>query len=157
MEDPLGEAMRIGLDVSPLVGTRAGAGIYVERRVNALIAASPQHRYYLYAPGPLPDSDIAVFEAFSNAKLVRCPAFLMGCRARWDGVDLFHGMNYKLRGWGRYGGEVGRAVRAGRRISPASRPAVRRHRRHPPGPPRPAPGPRAHRWSPPLAPPLCAL
>src|SRR5438105_333935 len=106
METPPGEAMRIGLDVSPLVGTRAGVGIYVERLVNALIAASPEHRYYLYAPGPLPGSDVAAFEAFSNAKLLRCPAFLMGCRARWDGVDLFHGMNYKLRGWGRYGGVV---------------------------------------------------
>jgi glycosyltransferase involved in cell wall biosynthesis len=30
----------------------------------------------------------------------------MGLRARWDRVDLFHGLNFKLRGWGRYGGVV---------------------------------------------------
>ena len=128
MEAPPGEAMRIGLDVSPLVGTRAGVGIYVERLVNALIAASPQHRYYLYAPGPLPASDVAVFEGFSNTKLVRCPAFLMGCRARWDGVDLFHGMNYKLRGWGRYGGVVTIHDLGLDRIPQASRKLFGQHR-----------------------------
>ena len=106
MEAPPGEAMRIGLDISPLVDTRAGVGIYVERLVKALVAASPQHRYYMYAPRALPGPDVAVFDAFSNATLVQCPVFLMGCRARWDRVDLFHGMNYKLRGWGRYGGVV---------------------------------------------------
>src|SRR2546421_864975 len=127
MEAPPGEAMRIGLDVSPLVGTRAGVGIHVERLVNALIAASPQHRYYLYAPGPLPGSDVAAFEAFSNAKLLRCPAFLMGCRARWDGVDLFHGMNYKLRGWGRYGGGGGIYELALGRIPPPSPQLFRPH------------------------------
>jgi glycosyltransferase involved in cell wall biosynthesis len=30
----------------------------------------------------------------------------MGLRARWDRVDLFHGLNFKLRGWGRCGGVV---------------------------------------------------
>jgi glycosyltransferase involved in cell wall biosynthesis len=30
----------------------------------------------------------------------------MGLRARWDQVDLFHGLNFKLRAWGRYGGIV---------------------------------------------------
>jgi glycosyltransferase involved in cell wall biosynthesis len=30
----------------------------------------------------------------------------MGLRARWDQVDLFHGLNFKLRAWGRYGGLV---------------------------------------------------
>jgi glycosyltransferase involved in cell wall biosynthesis len=98
--------MRFALDVSPLVGTRAGVGNYVERLVRALIATSPEHQYFLYTPHPLPDSDVAVLNKFSNAKIVHCPGWLMGSRARWDGVDIFHGMNYKLRGWGRYGGVV---------------------------------------------------
>jgi glycosyltransferase involved in cell wall biosynthesis len=98
--------MRLALDVSPLVGTRAGVGTYVERLVRALIAISPEHQYYLYTPHPLPDADAAALEKFSNVKIVRCPAWLMGRRARWDRVDIFHGMNYKLRGWGRYGGVV---------------------------------------------------
>ena len=98
--------MRLALDVSPLVGTRAGVGTYVERLIRALIAISPEHQYYLYTPHPLPDADVAVLGKFPNAKVVRCPAWLMGRRARWDRVDIFHGMNYKLRGWGRYGGVV---------------------------------------------------
>jgi glycosyltransferase involved in cell wall biosynthesis len=98
--------MRLALDVSPLVGTRAGVGTYVERLVTALIAISPEHQYDLYTPHPLPDADVAALDKFSNAKIVRCPAWLMGSRARWDRVDIFHGMNYKLQGWGRYGGVV---------------------------------------------------
>ena len=98
--------MRFALDVSPLSGTRAGVGTYVERLVRALIAISPEHQYFLYTPHSLPDSDVAVLDACANVKIVRCPGWLMGSRARWDGVDIFHGMNYKLRGWGRYGGVV---------------------------------------------------
>jgi glycosyltransferase involved in cell wall biosynthesis len=98
--------MRFALDVSPLLGTRAGVGTYVERLVRALIAISPEHQYFLYTPHPLPDSDVAVLDACANVKIVCCPGWLMGSRARWDGVDIFHGMNYKLRGWGRYGGVV---------------------------------------------------
>ena len=98
--------MRIALDVSPVLGTRAGVGTYVERLATALIALSPEHQYYLYSPHSLAASDIAVFEKFSNTKIVRCPTWLMRAQARWDRVDVFHGMNYKLWGRGRYGSVV---------------------------------------------------
>jgi len=98
--------MRIALDVSPLLGTRAGVGTYVEQLVQALIRSASEHEYYLYAPRPLPASDAAGFSRYSNVRIVRCPALLMGWRAWWDRVDLFHGLNFKLRGRGRHGGIV---------------------------------------------------
>ena len=98
--------MRIGLDVSPLLGTRAGVGTYVEQLVKALLSLPPEHVYCLYTPRPLLGDDVAALGKYPHARIIRCPVLLMGWRAWWDRVDIFHGMNYKLRGWGRYGGVV---------------------------------------------------
>ena len=98
--------MRIALDVSPLASNRAGIGTYIAHLLNALVRIAPEHDYWLYTTQPLPEKDRAVFGAHPNVRIVRCPALLMGLRARWDRIDLFHGLNFKLRGWGRYGGLV---------------------------------------------------
>ncbi len=98
--------MRIALDVSPLVRNRAGIGTYVLHLLTALVRVAPEHEYLLYTPQPLPEDRSAVFGVHPHVRIVRCPSFLMRLRARWDRVDLFHGLNFKLRGWGRYGGIV---------------------------------------------------
>ena len=98
--------MRIALDVSPLARNRAGIGTYVAHLLTALVRVAPDHDYWLYTPHQLPEKDRAVFGAHPHVRIVHCPELLMGLRARWDGADLFHGLNFKLRGWGRYGGLV---------------------------------------------------
>ncbi len=98
--------MRIALDVSPLANNRAGIGTYVAHLLTALVRIAPDHDYWCYTPQPLPEKDRAVFGAHPHVRIVQCPAVLMGLRARWDQVDLFHGLNFKLRAWGRYGGIV---------------------------------------------------
>jgi glycosyltransferase involved in cell wall biosynthesis len=98
--------MRLALDVSPLAGIRAGIGTYVAQILQELIRVAPEHEYHLYAPLPLPEEDVKAFGARPHVRIVRCHPLLMGLRARRDRVDLFHGMNHKLRGWGRYGGVV---------------------------------------------------
>ena len=98
--------MRIALDVSPLANNRAGIGTYVAHLLTALVRIAPDHDYWFYTPQPLPEKDRAVFGAHPHVRIVQCPAVLMGLRARWDQVDLFHGLNFKLRAWGRYGGIV---------------------------------------------------
>ena len=98
--------MRIALDVSPLARNRAGIGTYVAHLLTALVRIAPEHEFFLYTPHPLPEKDHAFFDAQPHVRIVRCPAWLMGLRARWDRIDVFHGLNYKLRGWGRYGGVV---------------------------------------------------
>src|SRR5216684_3349829 len=98
--------MRIALDVSPLARDRAGIGTHVAHLLTALVRIAPEHDYWLYTPQPLPAQDRVVFGAHPNVRIVRCPALLMGLRAWWDRVDLFHGLNFKLRGRGHYGSVV---------------------------------------------------
>ena len=98
--------MRIALDVSTLAHNRAGIGTYVAHILTALVRVAPEHDYLLYTPQPLPEKDRAFFGSQPHVRIIHCPPMLMGLRARWDRVDLFHGLNFKLRGWGRYGGVV---------------------------------------------------
>lgn len=98
--------MRIALDVSPLARNRAGIGIYVANLLTALVRVAPEHDYLLYTPRTLPEKDRAFFESQPCVRIVHCPAMLMGLRARWDHVDFFHGLNFKVQGWGRYGSVV---------------------------------------------------
>jgi len=98
--------MRIALDVSPLARNRAGIGTYVAHLLTSLVRLAPEREFLLYTPDPLPKKDHAFFIAQLHVRVVRCPTLLMGLRARWDRVDIFHGLNFKLRGWGRFGGVV---------------------------------------------------
>src|SRR5438132_10182721 len=98
--------MRIALDVSPLARNRAGIGTYVAHLLTSLVRLAPEHEFFFYTSQPLPAKDHAFFNAQPHVRIVRCPLMLMGLRARWDRVDIFHGLNFKLRGWGRYGGVV---------------------------------------------------
>src|SRR6266571_4033255 len=101
-----GELMRIALDVSPLARNRAGIGTHVANLLTALVQLAPDHKFFFYTSLPLPEKDHAFFNMRPHVRIVRCPSFLMGLRALWDRVDIFHGLNYKLRGWGRHGGVV---------------------------------------------------
>ena len=98
--------MRIALDVSPLANDRAGIGTYIAHLLTALVRVAPDHEYLFYTPHPLPEKDRTFFGSQPNVRIVHSPAMLMGLRARWDRVDIFHGLNFKLRGWGRFGGVV---------------------------------------------------
>lgn len=98
--------MRIALDVSPLASNRAGIGTYVANLLTALVRVAPEHEYLFYTVRPLPEKDRTFFESQPCVRIVHCPPMLMSLRARWDRVDIFHGLNFKLRGWGRFGGAV---------------------------------------------------
>jgi len=98
--------MRIGVDASPLTRNRAGIGTYVAHLLTALVRIAPDHEFFLYSPHPLPEKERVFFGAQPHVRIVHCPPMLMSLRARWDRIDLFHGLNFKLRGWGRFGGVV---------------------------------------------------
>ncbi len=98
--------MRIAFDVNPLARNRAGIGTYIAHLLTALVRIAPEHEYLLYASEPLPPGDRATFAAYPHVRMLRCPAWLMGLRSRWDGADLFHGLNFRLNGWGRHGALV---------------------------------------------------
>src|SRR5439155_14037459 len=95
--------MRIALDVSPLARNRAGIGTYIAHLLTALVRVAADHEFFFYTAHPLPEKDRAFFGSQPSVRIIYCPSMLVGLRARWDGVDLFHGLNFKLRGWGRFG------------------------------------------------------
>src|SRR3989449_4727624 len=98
--------MAIRVECSLLARNRAGIGTYVAHLLTSLVRLAPEHEFLLYTPDPLPQKDHAFFIAQPHVRVVRCPTLLMGLQARWDRVDIFHGLNFKLRGWGRFGGLV---------------------------------------------------
>src|SRR2546427_10993462 len=101
-----GESMRIALDVSPLARNWAGIGTYVTHLLTSLVRIAPEHQFFFYTTHSLLEKDHAFFNARPHVRIVRCLSLLMGLRARWDRIDVFHGLNFKLRGWGRFGGVV---------------------------------------------------
>src|SRR5439155_8588537 len=72
----------------------------------ALVRVASEQEFFFYTSHPLPEKDRAFFENQLCVRIFHCPSMLMALRARWDGVDLFHGLNFKLHGWGRFGGVV---------------------------------------------------
>src|SRR2546422_7316534 len=98
--------MAIRVECSLLARNRAGIGTYVAHLLTSLVRLAPEHEFLLYTPDPLPQKDHAFFTAHPHLRVVCCPTLLMGLQARWDRVDIFHGLNFKLRGWGRFGGVV---------------------------------------------------
>src|SRR5213594_2409582 len=98
--------MRLGIDVSPLARNRAGIGNYIAELLAAMVRSAPHHRYFLYTAADLPEERLPGIGESSSVHISRCHPLLMKWRAARDRLDLLHGMNFRLRGWGRCGGVV---------------------------------------------------
>ncbi len=98
--------MRLGIDVSPLARNRAGIGNYVAALLTAMLRQAPHHDYYWYSTDDIPKDCLPPVNGDAPVHVIRCHPFLMKRRAAKDRLDLFHGMNFKLRGWGAFGGVV---------------------------------------------------
>ena len=98
--------MRLGIDVSPLARNRAGIGNYIAELLAAMVRSAPHHQYFLYTAADLPEDRLPGIGESSSVHISRCHPLLMKWRAARDRLDLFHGMNFRLRGWGRRGGVV---------------------------------------------------
>lgn len=92
--------MRIGLDANPIFRTRAGVGQYAARLAERMSAASPRDEFFLYSWGTdakageewLRRENVVIRRAVSKA------SFATAVRA--DGVDVFHGTNFRTRARG---------------------------------------------------------
>ena len=98
--------MRLGIDVSPLARNRAGIGNYIAELLTAMVRYAPHHQYFLYTSYEIPQDRLSGIGESSSVHISRCHPFLMKWRAARDRLDLFHGMNFRLRGWGKHGGVV---------------------------------------------------
>lgn len=98
--------MRIGLDANPIFRKRAGVGQYAARLAERMSAASPADEFFLYCWG----EDVFPSEEWLAREniVVRKAAdkVLFASMVRSDGVDVFHGTNFRLRARGRRGSVV---------------------------------------------------
>jgi glycosyltransferase involved in cell wall biosynthesis len=99
--------MRIGIDAAPLVGDRGGVGWHTFHLLRALLNLKEDIEFVGYVrPGSL--------------RRMRCEEWDSGLTLRWaeagqwavrgmgarDGLDLYHGTNFKMQTTGRFGGIV---------------------------------------------------
>ncbi len=99
--------MRIGIDAAPLVGDRGGVGWHTFHLLRALLNLKEDIEFVGYVrPGSL--------------GRIRCEEWDGGLTLRWaeagqwavrgmgarDGLDLYHGTNFKMQTTGRFGGIV---------------------------------------------------
>jgi glycosyltransferase involved in cell wall biosynthesis len=99
--------MRIGIDASSIVGDRGGVGWHAAHLLEAMLALKEDVDYVGYLrPGSLRDGRPANWPAGDRLCWAEVARWRMSRRGRHDGLDLYHGLNFKLHTTGRYGGVV---------------------------------------------------
>lgn len=101
--------MRIGIDASPLIGDRGGVGWYTFHLLRSMLDLKEQVQFVLYVEsekiGRLP-GDVRAWSSREGVRWVEAGRWEVRGRGHRDGLDLYHGLNFKMRTTGRYGGVV---------------------------------------------------
>jgi glycosyltransferase involved in cell wall biosynthesis len=99
--------MRIGIDAASIVGDKGGVGWHTHHLLRALLEVDEEIEYVGYLrPGSLQAGRLAGWPLNNRMRWVETPRWLMPWRGRWDGLDLYHGPNFKMHTTGRFGGIV---------------------------------------------------
>nr|MBI3614447.1 glycosyltransferase [Nitrospirota bacterium] len=107
--------MRIGIDANPLLGDRGGVGWHTYHLLKALLALKEEDdevEWVAYVRRGALSACAADLEPFRAAEIagrlrwVEAGKFGMRWRGWVDGLDLYHGTNFKMRTSGRFGGVV---------------------------------------------------
>lgn len=99
--------MRIGIDATSIVGDKGGVGWHTHHLLQALLAVKEEVDYFGYLrPGSLRAGGLDDWPAHDRMRWVEAPRWLMPWRGAWDGLDLYHGPNFKMHTRGRFGGVV---------------------------------------------------
>jgi glycosyltransferase involved in cell wall biosynthesis len=99
--------MRIGIDASPIVGDRGGVGWHTYHLLKAMAGLKEDLELVGYVgPGSLHNGVPMGWDGNGNIRWVESGKWLMPWRGRWDGLDLYHGTNFKMQTAGRFGGVV---------------------------------------------------
>jgi glycosyltransferase involved in cell wall biosynthesis len=96
--------MRLGIDANPIFRMRGGVGQYAARLAERMSAASPHDEFFLYHWG----GEVSEEEWLTRENVVirRTSKLSLRSAARADGVDVFHGTNFRARAAGRRGSVV---------------------------------------------------
>lgn len=99
--------MRIGIDAASIMGDKGGVGWHTHHLLQALLALKEEVEYLGYLrPGSLRAGRLEGWPADDRMRWVETPRWLMPWRGSWDGLDLYHGPNFKMHTRGRSGGIV---------------------------------------------------
>lgn len=107
--------MRIGIDANAILGDRGGVGWHTYHLLKALLGlkegGDPVEWIAYVRPGALGAyaADLTPFkeaEAEGRLRWVEAGRWGMRWRGKRDGLDLYHGPNFKMRTSGRFGGIV---------------------------------------------------
>ncbi len=92
--------MRIGIDATPMFLQKAGIGEYTHQLIAHLAAIDGDNEYVLYSSAPGRGQRAGWGD---NFRVVEGWKPAIRWRAFRDGVDIYHGTNYRLQGRGRCG------------------------------------------------------
>lgn len=99
--------MRIGIDAASIMGDKGGVGWHTHHLLQALLALKEEVEYLGYLrPGSLRAGRLDGWPVNERMRWVEAPRWLMSWRGSWDGLDLYHGPNFKMHTKGRSGGIV---------------------------------------------------
>jgi glycosyltransferase involved in cell wall biosynthesis len=99
--------VRIGIDASPIVGDRGGVGWHTYHLLNAMIGLNEGVEFVGYVgPGALRHGVPQGWDGTQGIMWVEAGRLMMRWRGRLDGLDLYHGTNFKMQTTGRFGGVV---------------------------------------------------
>jgi glycosyltransferase involved in cell wall biosynthesis len=100
-------ALRIGIDASPLVGDRGGVGWHTYYLLRAMLSNRPNADFVGYhRPGSHPPEEIQRWAGADRLTWVSASKWSMGSRGGTDHLDVYHGTNFRMHTVGRYGGIV---------------------------------------------------
>ena len=102
--------MRIGIDANPMLRNRGGVGWHIYHLLHALLDLKEDVEFVCYIePGALRRREAALIEAWERdprLTWIEVGRFTRRWRGTMDRLDLYHGMNFRMRTSGRCGGVV---------------------------------------------------
>ena len=99
--------IRVGIDAASIIGDKGGVGWHTYHLLRALLALKDDVDYLGYLrPGSLREGQLNGWPDQDRIRWLESPRWLMPWRGIRDGLDLYHGPNFKMHAKGRSGGIV---------------------------------------------------
>ena len=99
--------MRVGIDASSIVGDRGGVGWHTYHLLKTMLGLRGDVEFVAYVNhGSLQNGVLKGWDDGQGIRWVETGRLMMRWRGRLDGLDLYHGTNFKMRTTGRFGGVV---------------------------------------------------
>jgi len=98
--------MRVGIDANPIMGDRGGVGWHTYHLLQAMVGLRGELDLIGYvSPGSL-EGGVPRGWTSQGIGWIEAGRWTLPWRGRLDGLDLYHGTNFKMKTTGRFGGVV---------------------------------------------------